>query len=216
MPMQDNLVFIERLVFVCRNLEGLFHNDIWNNFSLSPLRQIRTFVQSRYLIFKNVMLEFLEVTDETQGHKFVFFDEWKNSEKPSWVGVGVKVQNLENTILSCKKFKKNILGEFISVSNDYARGFKHQSVLIDFKVQNRPIYFTEYDPQFESDRNLALFGSVEKRKKTPSIILPPINLAEEDSFELLKIDDCNRICLYIKGDTKINFFELDWISIIPN
>lgn len=80
MPMQNNLVFIERLVFVCRNLGGLFHNEIWDSFSLSPLRQIRTFVQSRYLIFRNVMLEFLEVTDEIQGDKFVFFDEWKKSK----------------------------------------------------------------------------------------------------------------------------------------
>jgi len=213
--MQDNLVFIERLVFVCRNMEEVFHGEIWNSFLLSPLRQIRTFIQSRYLIFRNVMLEFLEVTDETQGDKFVFFDEWKKSKKPTWVGIGIKVQSLDNTILFCKKYEKNIVNKFTSVSDVYSKGFKHQSALMDFKVQNRPIYFTEYDSKFERDRRHALFGSTDRRKKTPSIILPPINLAEEHSSELLKIDDCNRVCLHIKSDTKVKFFELDWISILP-
>lgn len=73
MPMQDNLIYIERLVFVCKNLEGLFHNEVWKSFLLSPLRHTRSFIQSRYLVFRNVMLEFLEVTDERQGDKFVFF-----------------------------------------------------------------------------------------------------------------------------------------------
>ncbi|MGA8163405.1 MAG: hypothetical protein WB791_00075 [Waddliaceae bacterium] len=123
---------------------------------------------------------------------------------------------MDNTILSCKKYKKNIVEKFTSASDDYPKGFKHQSALMDFKVQNRSIYFTEYDPKFEKDRNQALFGSTDNRKQTPSIILPPINLAEEDFSELLKIDDYNRICLHIKDDTKFNFFELDWISISPN
>jgi hypothetical protein len=213
MPMQDNLVFIERLVFVCRNLEGLFQNQVWKNFLLSPLRQTRRFVQSRYLVFRNVMLEFLEVTDERQGDKFVFFDEWKKSKNPTWVGIGIKVPDLDNTIFSCKKYNKNIIGKFTSESNDYSKRFKHQSALMDFKVQNRQIYFTEYDPQFERDRNHALFGTIDKRRKTPTIILPPINLAKETSYELLKIDDHNRICLHIKSDVKVNFLELDWISI---
>ncbi len=216
MRMQDNLIYIERLVFVCKNLEDLFHNKVWKDYSLSPLRQIRSFVQSRYLVFRNVMLEFLEVTDEKQGDKFVFFDEWKKSKNPTWVGTGIKVPNLDNAILSCKKYKKKIVGKFTSASNDYSKGFKHQSALMDFKVQNRQIYFTEYDPQFEKDRNHALFGSIDKRNKTPTIILPPINLAKETSSELLTIDDHNRICLHIKGDAKVNFFELDWISIQPD
>lgn len=209
---QDDLIPVERLVFVCKNLDEHFKDARWNNFSLSPLTNIRGYVQSRYVIFNNLMLEFLELIDETQGHNFAFFEEWKKYDRPAWVGVGLKVDSLERTIAHCLIYQIKVMEKFISTSTEYAKGFKHRSSLMDFKIQNRSVYFTEYDKQFESERNQRLFGSAEEREKLPSVEIRSVDLSAGLSHKLLNLDVSRRVCLNIKNFSKGNaHFEFDWI-----
>lgn len=205
---QNNLLPVERLVFVCKNLEVLFQDKRWKNFQISPLRRTRNHIQSCYVIFKNLMLEFLEVIDDAEGDDFVFFEEWKKADKPTWVGIGLKVPNLEETILGCKK---KALENFISSASEYKKGFKHKSSLMDFKIQNRFVYLTEYDEQFEIDRNNSLFGSSESRKKLPSVEILPIDITQELHQALINVDNYGRVCLDLKHHLTVSDFEFDWL-----
>lgn len=203
---------IERLVFVCKNLDQHFENKQWEKFSLSPLRKTRGYLQSRYVIFKNLMLEFLELTDIEEGHKFAFFEDWKISNQPLWVGIGLKVDDLESTLSLCQKYHKNVAELFFKESSEYAKGFAHKSALMDFSIQNRSIYFTEYDKQFEDTRNHRLFVSDKKRDNFPELEICPIDLSKGNAQTVISIDGLNRVCLKIKKYSSINYsFDTDWI-----
>lgn len=186
-----------------------FKDPIWDNFLLTPITITRPYLRSRYLVFRNVMLEFLELTDESEGHKFAFFDEWKQSDKPYWVGCGIKVESLDYLFSILHKMQIDILELFTKEDPDFEKGFSHKSALIDLGLQGRKIYFTEYDLKFESARNQRLFHTDKDRDKLPAIVIEPINLTLVKP--LLSFDENDRLCLDMNSGLEFSSFVTEWI-----
>ncbi len=204
---------IERLVLVCRDLETTFADEKWAHFCLSPVRQTRPFLKSRYLVFKNLMLEFLEVTDEVQGEAaFVFFEDWKIATYPTWVGIGIAVDNMERTLHACKKRGVNSLESFCQKDALFNKKFRHHSELLDIKIQNRTVYLTEYDQDFLNQRNAQISISPEKRDAVV-VKIPSVVLHQSDN---LLFEGKNRLVMNIlnKNSQTVNF-DFGWIVFKP-
>lgn len=128
---------IERLVFVCPDLEEALSNPCWEKFFISPIRQTRPFIKSRYVIFKNIMLKLLQVVEQNDAENFVFFEEWRKSLQPTWVSTGCIVNSLEVALQECKNHNIDSIENFVRADIEYKKGFKHRSSLLSKKWRHR-------------------------------------------------------------------------------
>lgn len=214
MSKQYNIIKIERLVFVCKNLDQHFTDKNWQHLNLTAIRKNRNFILSRYLVLKNIMFEFLELSDASYVDSFAFGEEWKVAEKPLWVGIGLKVECLEDAFQCLKKHQIIATELFISQKTKYVKGFADKSGLLNFKIQKRFVYLTEYDQQFEKERNSNLYGSDERRAYFPNTNLPSVNMPLKGNQNLIHLDEENRLCLDIVDGSSLKYnIKTDWLVL---
>lgn len=196
---------IERFIFVCPDLQKAFFHTAWNNFCLSPIRQIRPFLCVRYVSFQNILLEVLQVSNEHDAGGFVFFNEWKKASKPLWVAVGYKTENMSAAIDEC--ITRGINGTETITRNDkmYSKGFRHQSVLLDYSYLRRKAYLTEYDPLFFEGRHNVITPSPDLKAK---YYVNSIECDEDPS-----INESAKIYLNTKQDHNSQILDLDWLKL---
>ncbi len=206
---------IERLVFVCPDLEEACSHPCWKRFCISPIRQTRSFIKSCYVLFKNVMLELLQVVELENADNFVFFKEWKQSHQPTWVGIGCMVDNLEIALQECKKYNIYSIENFIKSDISYKKGFKHKSSLLSKKWCGKHVYFTEYDGLFLEQRLKSICKETTK-KDAYNVKLPSLSLENLSHEKIYDIEKNGSIRLRISKnipDEKIVSYDLGWIVL---
>jgi hypothetical protein len=210
---EDNFLEVERLVYVCPNIENELTKSCWSDFCISPIKQTRPWMKCCYISLKNLLIELIEITDVDLAKDFVFLDEWRSAKIPSLVATGLKTNNLEICI---KKFlidDVKIINRYEHQDIMYPSGYKHRSIMIENRWSDKAIYITEYDLEFwkyrksniQINTNKKFFINVKKPK------LNKISFKEPFYF---KQNISNIIQLEIEINlSKINFFS-DWIQFI--
>ncbi len=209
------MIEIERLIFVCPDLEEACNHPNWKRFCISPVRQTRPFMKSRYILFKNIMLELLQVIDNQDCKDFVFFEEWKQSRQPTWISTGCKVSNLEDALYECKKFNIDLIENFIRKDADYKKGFKYRSCLLSKKWCDKHAYLTEYDSLFLEHRLKQICYEPLKRDNF-ELKIPDFSLADLVNQKNYNIEDQGRVkleALQNASDEKVASYDFGWMSL---
>lgn len=206
---------IERLVFVCPDLEEACSHPCWKKFCISPIRQTRPFIKSCYILFKNIMLELLQVVEHKDAENFVFFEAWKQSRQPTWVSTGCIVNNLELALDECKKHSIDSIEDFVRADIDYEKGFKHRSSLLSKKWCGKHVYLTEYDSLFLDQRLKSICGEPMK-KSAYTVKIPSLSLEDLADEKIYDIEKQGRVKLNVFKDTleeEITSYDFGWIVL---
>lgn len=202
---------VERLVFVCPDLEETFENPQWERFCISPIRQTRPFLRSRYVIFKNVMLELLQVTNHQDATNFVFFEQWKRANHPAWVGTGCRVDNLESMLIEYKKHRVYPVEEFVRIDCEYKKGFRHRSCLLSKEWCGKAVYLTEYDAHFFHQRHESICKDTFKQN-TYQVQIPIVSLTDHTTKKESEIDaECVTLNIFNNLDEEECLCDFGWI-----
>jgi GNAT superfamily N-acetyltransferase len=209
------MIEIERLIFVCPDLEEACSDSNWKKFCISPIRQTRPFMKSRYVLFKNIMLELLQVIEDQDCEDFVFFEEWKQSHQPTWISTGCKVNNLEDALRECKKFNIDLIENFIRTDEEYKKGFKYRSCLLSKKWCEKHVYLTEYDDLF-LDHRLKQICKEPLKKDSFDVKIPNLSLEDLANQTSHSIEEQGRVRLNIFQNTpdgKIASHDFGWMAL---
>lgn len=206
---------IERLVFVCPDLEEACSHPSWNKFCVGPIRQIRPFLKSRYVLFKNIMLELLQVVEHEKAENFVFFEEWKQSNQPTWVSKGCIVNNLKLTLDECTKYGIDSIEDFVRTDIHYPKGFKHHSSLLSKKWCGKSVYLTEYDDIFLTQR-LRDICSEPRKKNAYGVRIHDLSIKDLAAEWIYDIEKQGSVKLSIFKNTSakgVAFYDFGWLSL---
>jgi GNAT superfamily N-acetyltransferase len=172
-------------------------------------------MKSRYVLFKNVMLELLQVIENQDCEDFVFFEEWKQSHQPTWISTGCKVNNLEDALCECEKFNINLIENFVRTDTEYKKGFKYRSCLLSKKWCEKYVYLTEYDDLFLDHRSKQICTEPFKKDifnaKIPDFSLE--DLANQKSHSIEE-QGCVRLNIFKNThDGKIASLNFGWMVL---